>query len=446
MKKALKVIASVLIFVLLCGGINKGIGYITNDDTLYFSRVAIKEMYDTPGIDTVYLGASVAFYALDPDFIDPRLGTNSFNLATMHQNMDGSLYLLKEAYRTHHIKEAYVDVFYEIATLFEAERRKDLTSMYLITDYTKPSLDKLLYEINGSNDKHYFNTFLISRRNWNLLLDPSHIKDVVSKKLTTVYREGGLVYKETKPNEYIGRGFVQNNKKLQTEGNLFRIARHNPIDISKLSSTWVESLEEIIDFCEKHDIKLHLIATPLSNYRILSIGNYDDFIAFINHEIEGTHADYYDFNLLREEFFPDTTTSFSDDHHMSMQGTEYFEQAFCMLMSGEASREELFYDSIEEKFATMKKNVFGFVLTHGDDYDITVTPVTTITEGEYSYYIEVNDADKNPMWTFDTTVDDGLMTVNNGVHFTYGEDHCVVIVKCFVDGELKATAAFELNK
>ena len=432
MKKALKVIASVLIFVLLCGGINKGIGYITNDDTLYFSRVAIKEMYDTPGIDTVYLGASVAFYALDPDFID--------------QNMDGSLHLLKEAYKAHGIKEAYVDVFYEIATLFEAERRQDLTSMYLITDYTKPSIDKLLYEINGSNDKHYFNTFLIARRNWKLLLDPGYIKDVVSKKLTPEYRSGGLVYKDTRPNEYIGRGFVQNNKMLQTEGNLFRTARHNPIDISKLSSTWVESLEEIIDFCEKHDIKLHLIATPLSNYRILSIGNYDDYIAFINHEIEGTHADYYDFNLLREEFFPDTTTSFSDDHHMSMQGTEYFEQAFCMLMSGEASREELFYDSIEEKFATMKKNVFGFILTHGDDYDITVTPVTTITEGEYSYYIEVNDADKNPMWTFDTTVDDGLMTVNNGVHFTYGKEHCVVMVQCFVDGELKATAAFELNK
>ncbi|MBQ9579851.1 MAG: hypothetical protein IJR23_01590, partial [Lachnospiraceae bacterium] len=163
MKKTLKVIASVLIFVLLCGGINKGIGYITNDDTLYFSRVAIKEMYDTPGIDTVYLGASVAFYALDPDFIDPRLGTNSFNLATMHQNMDGSLHLLKEAYKAHGIKEAYVDVFYEIATLFEAERRQDLTSMYLITDYTKTSIDKLLYEINGSNDKHYFNTFLIAR-------------------------------------------------------------------------------------------------------------------------------------------------------------------------------------------------------------------------------------------------------------------------------------------
>ncbi|MBR4795623.1 MAG: hypothetical protein IK050_04210 [Lachnospiraceae bacterium] len=446
MKNALKVIASVLIFTLLCVGINKGIGYITNDDTLYFSRVAIKEMYDSEDIDTVYLGASVAFYALDPNYIDPKLGTNSFNLSTMHQNMDGSFYLLKEAYKTHHIKEAYVDVFYEIATLFEAEKRKDLTSMYLITDYTKPSLDKFLYEINGSNDKHYFNTFLISRRNWQLLLDPTHIKDVVSKKLTPEYRSGGLVYKETRPNEYVSKGFVHNNKKLQTEGNLFRTTRHNPINIDKLSPTWVKALEQMIDYCEKHDIKLHLIATPLSNYRIYSIGNYDEFIKFINHKIEGTHADYYDFNLLREEYFPDTTTSFSDDHHMSYEGTLYFEDAFCKLMSGEVSREELFYNSIEEKFATMKKNVFGFVLTHGDDYDITVTPVTTITEGVYSYYIEVQDENKNVMWTYDTTVDAGLMAPDNGVHFTYGDEHCIVIVKCFVDGEQKAQAAFELNK
>lgn len=446
MKNALKVIASVLIFTLLCVGINKGIGYITNDDTLYFSRVAIKEMYDLEDIDTVYLGASVVFYALDPNYIDPKLGTNSFNLSTMHQNMDGSFYLLKEAYKTHHIKEAYVDVFYEIATLFEAEKRKDLTSMYLITDYTKPSLDKFLYEINGSNDKHYFNTFLISRRNWQLLLDPTHIKDVVSKKSTPEYRSGGLVYKETRPNEYVSKGFVHNNKKLQTEGNLFRTTRHNPINIDKLSPTWVKALEQMIDYCEKHDIKLHLIATPLSNYRIYSIGNYDEFIKFINHKIEGTHADYYDFNLLREEYFPDTTTSFSDDHHMSYEGTLYFEDAFCKLMSGEKSREELFYNSIEEKFATMKKNVFGFVLIHGDDYDITVTPVTTITEGIYSYYIEVQDENKNVMWTYDTTVDAGLMAPDNGVHFTYGDEHCIVIVKCFVDGEQKAQAAFELNK
>ena len=446
MKNALKVIASVVVFAILCGCINCGIGYITNDDTLYFSRVAINEMYDSEDIDTVYLGASVAFYALDPSYIDPKLGTNSFNLATMHQNMDGSLYLLKEAYRTHHIKEVYVDVFYEIATLFEAEKRQDMTSMYLITDYTKPSIDKLLYEINGSNEKHYFNTFLIARRNWNLLLDPSYIKDVVSKKLTSEYRSGGLVYKENRPNEYVGCGFVRNNKKLQTEGNLFRVTRHNPINIDRLSPTWVKALEEIIDYCEKHDIKLHLIATPLSNYRILSIGNYDEFIKFINHKIEGTRADYYDFNLLREEYFPDTTTNFSDDHHMSCDGTMYFEEAFCKLMSGEASREELFYGSIEEKFETMKENVFGFVLTYGDDDDMTVTPVTTITTGEYSYYIEVQDENKNVMWTYDTTADPGLMAADNGVHFTYGDEHCIVIVKCFVNGEQKAQAAFELNK
>ena len=445
-KNIIKVVASVLIFAVLFVGIDKTIGFFTNDDTLYFSRVSIKEMYKTKDIDTLYLGSSVCFYALDPEFIDKNLGTNSFNLATMHQGLDGSYALLKEADKNHDIKTVYVDLFYSIATLYENEERRDLTSVYLITDYMHPSFNKVSYAINASNDEHYFNTFLVARRNWKYLLDPAYMKEVAAKKLTKTYLTGGLIYKESKPNEYKARGFVYNYKALQTEGNFFKEGGHAPIKIERLSKDWIKALDNIIAYCDKHDIELNFIATPISNYRLMCVGNYDEYINFIKHRIEGTKANYYDFNLLREEYFPDTTTNFSDDHHMSMQGTEYFEQAFCMLMSGEATREELFYNSIEEKFALMDKNIFGFKMTKGEDYELTLTPVASLNEGEFSYYIEVQNADRELLWSYDTNKDDGIMTADHGVHFTYSDEHCVIIVQCFVDGEMRAQAAFELNK
>lgn len=441
-----KVIMMLLIFIVLFAAVNLGLGFLTNDDTLYFSRVSINEMYEDEDIDTIFLGSSVCFYAFDPEYIDEKLGTHSFNLATMHQGMDGSYALLKEAGKSHNLKTVYLDLFYSIPTLYENDLRKDLTSTYLISDYMKPSVNRFKYRVNASNEDHYFNTFLLSRRNSNMLLEPSAVVDLLKKKLSKTYREGGLIYNENKPNEYASRGYVYNYKALKTEGNLMRFGDHNPVDVSKLSKDWIEAFDAIVDYCETHNIKLVLVATPLSNFRICNVGNYDEYIDFINERIKGKDVEYYDFNLLRDDVFADTTTYYSDDHHLSLKGTKAFQSIFTDLMSGEVTRSDVMYDTAKEKFEKMGKNVFGLIVEKCDEAQLKFKPVTNIISGKFDYEVIVMDEDQNELWTFDSRKEDIIM--NDGItgKITYCDSaRCIVNIMTYVDGELKATTIIDIK-
>lgn len=441
-----KVILMILIFIVLFAAVNLGLGFLTNDDTLYFSRVSINEMYEDKDIDTIFLGSSVCFYAFNPEYIDEKLGTHSFNLATMHQGMDGSYALLKEAGKSHELKTVYLDLFCSIPTLYENKKRVDLTSTYLISDYMKPSIDRVKYCIDASNRKHYFNTFLLSRRNANMLLEPAAVTDLLKKKLTKTYLSGGLIYKDTKPNEYASKGYVYNYKALKTEGNLMRFGDHNPINVDKLSKDWIKAFDGIVEYCEEHNIKLVLVATPLSNFRICNVGNYDEYIDFINERIKGKDVEYYDFNLLKDDVFADTTTYYSDDHHLSLKGTKAFQSIFTDLMSGKVTRSDVMYDTVKEKFEKMTPNVFGLIVNKRDEAQLTFKPVTNITSGKFDYEVIVMDGDQNELWTFDSREDDIILGDGVTGEITYCDSgRCIVKIITYVDGELKATTIVDVK-
>ena len=75
---------------------------------------------------------------------------------------------------------------------------------------------------------------------------------------------------------------------------------------------------------------------------------YDEYIEQINELLEPYDVDFYDFNLCKKEFFFDDTC-FMDDHHLNKKGAEKFSVIFSQFFTGEIDKEELFYQSINEK-------------------------------------------------------------------------------------------------
>lgn len=92
--------------------------------------------------------------------------------------------------------------------------------------------------------------------------------------------------------------------------NYFSTTGWGSINLDNVSDDWLNSLSDIIDFCDKNDIELTLVAAPMPNFLVAGLGNYDEYVGLINGIIEDTDIDFYDFNLCRESFFLNTSSLF----------------------------------------------------------------------------------------------------------------------------------------
>ena len=96
-----------------------------------------------------------------------------------------------------------------------------------------------------------------------------YIKKLINKKQTDIYREYGYEYVTSDTEWYAGKGFVANNASIR-EWNIFMSAGWEKIPFTQITEDWMESLNDIIEFCSKKDIPLTLISAQMSNYYLAS--------------------------------------------------------------------------------------------------------------------------------------------------------------------------------
>ena len=115
---------------------------IASDNT--YTRVMMHEMYETQEeIDMVFLGGSTTYRDFVPEIWDDALDIYSFNLGSSNQTPDSSYYLLKELFAEQKTKYCIYGLTY---TLFmDLEAWDNPTGYYILSDYFKPSYNKLLY-------------------------------------------------------------------------------------------------------------------------------------------------------------------------------------------------------------------------------------------------------------------------------------------------------------
>lgn len=357
MKTIVKRVICVLLFCSLLVGTGKLLRYLLVDDTSSYTRVTFHEMYEQDNIDTLFVGSSHCYRSFIPEILDEKLECNTFNGGTSAQNLDGSYMIIKEAAKYNDIDHVYLEMYFNVSRAVY-KNRSELTQTYIIADYMRPSFDKLCYLLNASSKEYYSNSFILARRNWTRFFDSDAVKDLLIRKNSDIYKNYKYDY-ITRENEwYGGKGYVANNEVIEGDG-YFTECEPGDSSLGDVSRDWIDSLEDIISFCRKNNIALTLVTAPMSNYQLLSHGDYDKYINTVENVIAGTDIRYYDFNLCKEAYIPNTSALFKDGSHLNCYGAELFSNLFADFVNGNIAEEELFWNSYAEKLSHLEPTVFG---------------------------------------------------------------------------------------
>lgn len=365
MRKKIKLIITCAVFYILVIGCGKIFRYILIDDTSSYTRIMFHEMYEQECIDVLFVGSSHCYRTINPQIMDEELGANTFNAGTSSQKLDGSYMIIREAARYNKIEHVYLELYFNEA-FCSYKSRTQLTDTYIISDYLKPSLDKIRYILEASSKEHYINSFVPARRVWLKFFDEQYVKELIIKKESKDYKNYKYTYVTGDSEWYVGKGYVANDIMVK-DWDFFLEGKHDNIDFSNVTGDWIDTLKDIIAFCNKKDISLTLFSAPMSNYLLVGLGNYDEYIAIVQSIIADTNVEYYDFNLCKEIFFPNKSELFKDDNHLNCYGAEIFSYLLADFINGNISENELFYDSYEEKIRNLKPTVFGISYQDSDN-------------------------------------------------------------------------------
>ena len=245
-----------LLVLLLTGFLICGCNYLLLDDSQSYTRLTMHELYETEEpIRTLFLGSSHCFRAYDPELFTQLTGKTAFNLGSSAQNYDTSYYILREVIKKHPLETVYLDMHYKF--LFVDREGRDLVQANIISDYMRPSLNKLEFLTQTSELKQFTNRFLPFRRNWQRLSHLSYLRQVSEKKQTKAYREYEPVVLEQE--YYAGKGFVYSKEELNAEAitwwdNFTPVAEDMNSDVTYTLSY----IKKIVEFCREEEIRLVL--------------------------------------------------------------------------------------------------------------------------------------------------------------------------------------------
>lgn len=330
----MKTFKRIISIIAVCGLLilaMKGFRFLVNDDTKSLTRITMYDFYaDSQNIDVLFIGSSHCYRSYNPEIADDILGVHSFNLGTSSQRIDGSLALLKEAVKRNDVSLVILDIYYDVIETYPQSERTELTSTYLISDYLRPSVNKLTYLLKASSKEYYVNSFIVGRRSWKKLFDYYYVRDLVKTKCSEEYINFDSNFETSDKSYYVSRGFWANDSLLDDyvlseseEG-----AIH--IDVSNINREWNESLQQMIDLCQKKDIKLILTASPLPRSTFERIDNYDEYVEFVKEQLKGTGVPYLDFSLLEEtQSLTEGTLYFKDDDHLNRRGADEYTRLLC---------------------------------------------------------------------------------------------------------------------
>ncbi len=347
-KRLITLVIAVTIFLLTA----RLFDYILVDDTKSYTRIMMHQLYTSAeNIDIVFVGSSHVYRSIDPAITDEEMGMHTFNLGTSAQDLDGSLALIKEANKKNDISKVYLELYYGVADQGKYQDREDLTKTYIISDYMKPSFNKIMYLINASNNEHWINSFFPARRYTQKLMNINEVVDLIKKKQADDYRNYRYTRTEKSKEWYVDRGFVVSNKVVDSAN--WKDGEVSEILVNELTDKkcdWNRYLHKIVCYCKKHDIEISFFISPVYEEKIAETSNYQQYHELIKSLAEEMDVEFVDYNLIKEEYFDTGDPKlFMDSSHLNQTGTERFSHLFCETFMGKIDIENVFYDSYTEK-------------------------------------------------------------------------------------------------
>ncbi|MBE5875785.1 MAG: hypothetical protein E7290_02715 [Lachnospiraceae bacterium] len=324
-------------------------------------RVVMHNFYEQDkNIDTLFLGSSHVFWNINPYILDELTGENNFNLATNGQRVSASYYLLREADKVNDIKQVFVELYYDFAVEDGENAHTECITQWYCLDNMKWSANKIRYMYNVIEQTQYLETLLPFMRYRSKLFDNEHIQKQIRVKLTNDYKE----YKGEEKHErgkisYTDKGYTYSDIyadewqcALKTE---FRMEDHPLSEESKLY------IKKIIEYCADNNIRLAFFSAPLYELQMMALGDYDLYVKQIKELLAPYNIDYFDFNLVKEEYLSiDDIKYFADYEHLNSDGAEIFTNCINKIFFDEmVYSEEYFHDTYTDKLQKSTGKVFG---------------------------------------------------------------------------------------
>ncbi|MDD6070679.1 MAG: SGNH/GDSL hydrolase family protein [Clostridiales bacterium] len=368
--KNLKLIVKIIIFCTIFIGGQALIKYAILDDTMTISRVMLHDLYtEEKNIDILFCGASHCQLGVDPVVMDEGFGMNTFNAGSSSQGLETTLALIKEADRYHDLKQVYVDLDYSIVM----REIPNLESIYIISDYMKPSMRKVEYLLNATSFDYYVNSFMPLHKGRGYTANPKKIIEILQKKSSRGYRD----YVD-RDSSYAGKGHIASRTVVE-EGTLWsgeELQKRNFI----IPAEQQENLQKIIAFCERRDIQLTFVSIPVTDFHLSQVQNYDEYVAAVQELLSEYGVPYYDFNLCNPSILPlDKDSYFNDDNHLNQDGAKVFGKVFSDFFTGQVEERTLFMDSYEAKLAVEEPRILG-ILVEWEESELAITPLANRKE------------------------------------------------------------------
>lgn len=330
--------------------------YVEYDD---WSRIVWHNYYkEDSNIDNLYLGSSLVFCSVDPFILDELNNKNNFTLATNSQPLNGSYYIIKEVSKRHDVQTVYIGLSHDMMTGDKAnyKARNCLYMNWRSTDFMTLSPNKLAFSFSMSSSAHYVETFLPFTRYKDRLFDINYVRENVRKKMGDTYRNYQF-YSENSNGEiieYKDKGEIFSSVIISDEikNQDLPIRDMNEYPITDIAE---EYLRKIIEYCQSEDIEVVFFTVPMHENYLLSLKNYDTYIAQVNDILKDYNVPYYNFNLCKQTYLPIHGDSkyFEDLKHLNSNGSALFTSALDKAVNGTPETiNKMFFTSCEEKINT----------------------------------------------------------------------------------------------
>jgi len=346
----LRFLGTAAVVLLLVFGAVKVCNYLLVDDSTSYTRLMMHEMYEAEeNIDTLFLGSSHCYRAYDPALFTELTGKSSFNVGSSGQHYDTSYYLLREVVKYHDVKRVYLDMHYKF--FYIGKENRDLVQANIISDYMRPSLNKLEFLTQTSETKHITSRMLPFRRDWQKLADLPYLRDVWSKKQAESYKTYAPLAMDGE--YYAGKGFVWSDGELVEEEitwwEKYREVGSIAMDMDSEETYSLSYIGKIVEFCEEQGIELVFVTAPSYERYLEEIGPYDQAYEFVKNMADEYGVLYWDFNLCKEEYLTMPDDNFIDIDHLNGKGAQQLTRLLAEL-DEKLSAGDFGADDIDEYF------------------------------------------------------------------------------------------------
>lgn len=397
-KRVISIILITAILYGLCAKMNDA--YFQQED---WCHILWHSYYQTDEIDNLFVGSSHVYCDVNPELLDSINGMSNFNMASGSLTLSASYFLMKEAARSHDLKNLYVELYYVPNTGESGDVYSDQTirNNWRSVSYMKPSLTKYQFAFEMSGSGHYLETLFPFVRYRSQLFDMEYVAGVIGQKSSDewkkyVYRResDGFIY------EYREKGFYHSTQVYPQEKWMYK----TQVDLVKegmLSENNQNYMRKIIEYCQKKDITIKFFVSPFYETQVLSAGDYDAYNRQIRSIADEYGVELYDFNLCKQEYLDVTQPEYLHDAgHLNTAGTDIFTPLLWEVLTGNpAENEKYFCGSFQERIARDEPETYGVYYSVHEDSKKCV--IATNRSRYYEYRIIKTPKEGEASWLQD---------------------------------------------